>query len=218
MSKRVLIDLTGQKFGKLTVLRIAVRAQRKPYTHTKFLCACDCGKETIVDGGYLRSGRTRSCGCLRADTMRHLFRTHGDRVDKFYTSEYSAWSSMRGRCLNPNNQKYYRYGARGIQVCERWNSYENFLEDMGRKPSPQHSLDRINVHGNYEPSNCRWLGPKEQYWNREDSLGQLFIDIAQRRLPKKVFDAIWKDALQLQEEKADKCMNKLQAGSISSVT
>jgi hypothetical protein len=205
--KNVLIDMTGQKSGKLTILEIAVRAHRNSQGHpigTTWRCLCDCGKETIVEGKYLRSGRTKSCGCLRADSMRVLFRTHGETTGyKFTTPEYTAWTSMRGRCLNPNNGKYYCYGARGIEVCERWNSYENFLQDMGRKPGPGYSLDRINVNGNYEPSNCRWLGPKEQYWNRQGSLSQLFVDVARNRLPKELFDALWLESLKLQDEKTN---------------
>jgi len=202
--KNVLIDLTGQTFGKLKVLGIAVRAGRNSRGHatpTKWQCLCDCGKESVVAGKDLRNGRTRSCGCLRADSMRASFRTHGEGSYKFYTPEYSAWQSMRGRCLNPNNTKYYCYGARGIKVCERWNSYENFLQDMGRKPDKRYSLDRINVNGDYEPSNCRWLDPEGQYWNRQGSLAELFIAVARNTLPDEMFNALWLEALKLQEER-----------------
>jgi hypothetical protein len=203
MIKHVLIDMMGQRFGRLTVLEIAARAQRKTNPHTKWKCVCDCGKEVIVIGKDLRVGHTKSCGCLLEDNARNLFRTHGDAGKGFSTREYIAWSSMRGRCLNPNNGKYYRYGARGIKVCERWDSYENFLMDMGKKPSPRHSLDRINVHGDYEPSNCRWLSPKGQYWNREVSLNQLFVEVARGELSKDVFDTLWQKTLKFKDEKAD---------------
>lgn len=210
MKKHVLIDMTGQKVGKLTVLGMAARAQRGVNPHTKWRCVCDCGKESIVIGKDLRSGHTKSCGCLLESNMRDLFRTHGESGDnrdrgkeRFTTREYIAWGSMRGRCSNPNNHKYSRYGGRGIKVCERWNSYENFLDDMGRKPSPQHSLDRINVHGDYEPSNCRWLGPKGQYWNRQDSLNEVFVEVARKGLPKEVFDTLWQETLRVKDEKVD---------------
>jgi hypothetical protein len=126
-----------------------------------------------------------------------MTRVHGEGNK---TVEHRVWLAMRGRCLNPNNGKFKHYGARGIKICERWNLYKNFLEDMGRKPSPKHSLDRIDVNGDYEPANCRWLGPKEQYWNRQDSLGRLFLVVARDRLPKELFKEVWDEARKLQDK------------------
>lgn len=91
---------------------------------------------------------------------------HGDNCKGNTAPEYNSWRSMRERCLNPKYVKWHRYGGRGITICDRWDIYENFLADMGRKPSSKHSLDRINNEGNYEPSNCRWATNKEQCANR----------------------------------------------------
>jgi hypothetical protein len=90
---------------------------------------------------------------------------HGGSLGGIKTPEYSAWLHMRERCFNPNNSRYARYGGRGITICERWNAYENFSVDMGLRPSPQHSIERINNDGNYEPSNCKWATRKEQQQN-----------------------------------------------------
>ena len=111
----------------------------------------------------LRGGVSLSCGCLQ----REIATTHGESRVGAYTPEYNAWSSMRRRCAARSGDKFRRYGARGITVCDRWReSFENFLADMGRKPTPKHSIDRVDNDGNYEPSNCRWATAKEQQRNR----------------------------------------------------
>ena len=123
-----------------------------------WLCQCDCGKEVIVRGASLTTGNTKSCGCLTTANAV----THG----KSRTDEYKAWGTMLQRCTNPRATGFDRWGGRGITVCERWRrSFENFLVDLGPKPSPQHSIDRINNDGNYEPGNCRWATKQEQIWN-----------------------------------------------------
>lgn len=108
--------------------------------------------------------------CERLPQTRHgETRTTNGRMTR--TKEYMAWEGMRARCLNTREHNYHAYGGRGITICARWlMGFENFLEDMGRAPSTQHSLDRINVDGSYEPSNCRWATKQQQYWNRRNQL------------------------------------------------
>lgn len=150
-------DLTGLRFGRLLVEKYLNHRERS----VVFRCICDCGSAINVTSGNLKSGGTKSCGCLMKDRPKRTI--HGDLGSK----EYSTWGNIKARCHNKNSPNYYRYGGRGITVCDRWlQSYKNFLEDMGRAPSPQHTIDRINNDGNYEPSNCKWATQKEQASHR----------------------------------------------------
>jgi hypothetical protein len=151
------IDILDQVFGRLTVVE---RVGARP---VKWRCKCECGGETITLGRSLREGHTRSCGCLIGETAKKTMTTHGQSR----TALYATWTGMILRCSNPNFKQWDDYGGRGIKVCDRWrHSFENFLADLGERPSPKHTLDRMDVDGNYEPGNCRWATRAEQVENK----------------------------------------------------
>ena len=163
-----LIDLVGKRFGRLTVIRKSISRNNFLY----WVALCDCGQTVEVLGQSLRRGETKSCGCLQREIFGKFssarWTTHGESAIDKRTPEYRSWMAMLSRCENPNATGYKNYGGRGIIVCERWHKYEYFLSDMGRRPSPQHSIDRINNDGNYELNNCRWATPKEQRANQRN--------------------------------------------------
>lgn len=155
-------DLSNKQFGRLTALTFAYSKS----SNAHWDCACECGKSVIVAACHLKSGHTTSCGCAHAEMM-SARATHRESVTQANTKEYRAWQNMKRRCYDPANNRYYRYGARGIRVCDAWiNSYETFLADVGRAPSPRHTIDRLNNDGNYEPRNVRWATYVEQAKNR----------------------------------------------------
>lgn len=149
---------TGKKYGRWTVLERGKNAG----SAATWLCKCDCGNQAVVRGAHLRSGNTRSCGCLHREIVAKSARTHGQRG----LPEYGSWDHMIQRCTNPNNNKFADYGGRGIKVCQIWrDSFEAFYQDLGPRPSPGYSLDRIDNNGNYEPGNCRWATQRQQCHN-----------------------------------------------------
>jgi hypothetical protein len=154
-------DLTGRTFTRWTVLS---RAPRQG-SLSAWNCQCACGAERAVLQQSLVRGASRSCGCLNREELVARTLKHGHALAGAESEMYSKWKGMRRRCLDPKSKGYPYYGARGITVCERWNDFANFLADMGEMP-PEHTLDRIDPDGNYEPDNCRWATYAEQTANR----------------------------------------------------
>jgi len=159
--------LTGQRFT-----RLVVRGDAGPYVHKgksyrRVHCQCDCGADVVCRPTDLRSGNTQSCGCLSRDMTVERSTVHGDAKRQGRSPEYRTWHGMNERCRYPKHKDWQYYGGRGIAVCDEWrNSFPAFLAHVGRKPSPQHSIDRIENDRGYEPGNVRWATAKEQTANR----------------------------------------------------
>lgn len=163
------MNLLGQTFGRLAV---TARVGSDSHGAALWHCLCACGRSAIARTSALRSGNTTSCGCKGPETRR----THA--MSK--TPEYTAWVQARQRCRNPKWPAFHRYGGRGITICDRWNDFRAFYADMGPRPSPAHSLDRINNDGPYAPENCRWATVRAQNYNKG---ANRIIDHDGERLP-----------------------------------
>lgn len=155
---RPLIRREGKRFNKLLVLSYVGRSARG--RDSVWRCLCDCGN--VINRIASSLSNKSSCPKCKSPWIKHGGSSNGK-----WDPEYRSWNSMKRRCYDKRNNRYCYYGSLGVTVCERWiSSYSNFLKDMGRKPTPKHSIDRINCYGNYEPGNCRWATPLEQRHNR----------------------------------------------------
>ena len=158
-------NLLGKKFNRLTVI---ARAENNKQGKARWLCKCDCGNIKIILGDSLKSGKTISCGCAHSEISKIMQKQNCVKHNMSFTPLYKIWHSMKQRCYYKQNISYKYYGARGITVCNEWKddfmSFYNWAINNGYKKGL--SIDRINVEGNYEPTNCRWATAKEQANNR----------------------------------------------------
>lgn len=158
------VNLIGNRYGRLLIKDYAGKNSQKK---TQWLCICDCGVEKIISSADIKAEKIVSCGCHKNESASKRFSTH--KLCK--SSEYSSWAAMINRCTNKKLRDYKNYGGRGIVVCDRWrDSFEDFLLDMGNKPSQKHSIDRIDVNGNYQKSNCRWADDFQQARNARSNI------------------------------------------------
>ena len=194
--KRKRIDLTGQKFGRLTVIDYAGTIKKGKSRQATWHCKCSCGNDTTVRTGDLRNGHTLSCGCLGKEKRLKANTSHGMR----HTLTYEVWGAMKARCSNPNCSDFNNYGSRGIKVCKRWLKFENFLEDMGEKPKGL-TLERKDNNKGYSLRNCKWATYKEQNRNSRHNRTITYQNKTQCLIA-------WAEQLKLHENMLGKRLNK----------
>jgi len=158
---KTVTDITGNIYGKLQVLKYA---KRSPSNKPMWLCKCECGTEKEIIGAALKNGKTVSCGCFHKQQLKERRTTHGMSG----SPEYNSWAGMINRCKNPSHKDYALYGGKGIIVIDTWSSFFNFLSDMGNKPGPSYSIERLDGNKNYCPDNCVWATKKQQANNRSN--------------------------------------------------
>lgn len=160
-----ILDAIGSKFGRLTLLQNII----EDGLPTVGIYRCECGTELRIKAVSVRTGHTSSCGCLRVERARVATVNALTKHGLAHTKVWNTWSRMKQRCTNNKDARWHQYGGAGIKVCERWMSFENFLADMGQPPTKDHSLDRIDPHGDYTPENCRWADCLTQQNNRRNN-------------------------------------------------
>lgn len=166
-------NLAGRTFNRLTVVGFEKSERRRRY----WKCTCVCGNETVVETSKLKTGHSKSCGCLLADKNRELRQTHAHTSNGQKSLTYKSYTNMITRCENPRAINYDRYGGVGVTICPRWrhgegelSGFECFLADMGERPTRSHSIDRINGSEGYQPGNCRWVVGRAQLFNRANTV------------------------------------------------
>ena len=168
-------DLSGKKFGRLTVLSRAPRGERKN-RRAVWNCECECGNASVSGSDALLSGHAKSCGCLSSDTAKKVHTKHGGASGGAVSAEYQAWINMRARCSGAQAKCWKNYGGRGIRVCDDWaRSFQAFFDHVGPRPDGGYELDRIDNDGDYEPGNVRWVTKSENNRNRR-SKSQVWED------------------------------------------
>lgn len=170
-------DLSGQRFGRLTVIeRAPDRVSPTGHHYTRWKCICDCGKQTVTDANTLKSGGAKSCGCLSTEMakarMTNKFSTHNGTNERLF----KVWCEIKCRCYNKNKKNYYLYGGRGIKMCDEWRKDYSAFRDWAlangydkEAVRGKCTIDRVDVNKDYEPSNCRWVDAKTQGNNRRDN-------------------------------------------------